>query len=245
MTDHARKYGEKNSYRIPVWNGLLEPRHLKRIGPALAMFLWFVDRTTMEKDGIGTVLRGMPVTTVVLAQSLGCSERNARRVLKRLAKEGYIERTRTPRGYSVRVVNSCKFGGSDRTGLSFQKPSDRTNTPCDRTKQADAIRQSSDKAKSVGCLPDAPFWLEMGIDTDRLPRGIVRLCEGLHATKGNQSPVEFLSACMDAIQGMGWRIPRQLAQAKGELRASNISPSPGQMQDLVAIPWAVASAVRH
>jgi hypothetical protein len=36
---------------IPVWNGLLESPHIERIGPALWLFLWLLDRQTDDVNG--------------------------------------------------------------------------------------------------------------------------------------------------------------------------------------------------
>ena len=79
-------------------------------GKTLTAFLWCLDRITKEKDGIGIVLGGKPLTYAEMAESLGVSERSVRRNMDRLYFAGYIELIRTPRGQGIRVLNSCKFG---------------------------------------------------------------------------------------------------------------------------------------
>ena len=53
-----RKYGKNRSYPIPVWNGILE--HCKKIGPAIWVFLWCLDRITgkIPKPASGGALEG-------------------------------------------------------------------------------------------------------------------------------------------------------------------------------------------
>ena len=46
---HGRRYGDKGSHPIPVWNGIFD--HFERIGIALWSFLWLIDRVTKEHDG--------------------------------------------------------------------------------------------------------------------------------------------------------------------------------------------------
>jgi hypothetical protein len=109
MNDHGRKYGEKPSHLIYVWNGLLERKHFKKIGPAIWLFLWFINAVTFEKDGKGLVLGRTPIKCADIAADFGVNEQTVRLHLGRLERGGYIERTLTPRGYSVQVLNSAKF----------------------------------------------------------------------------------------------------------------------------------------
>ena len=136
MTSHGRKYGEQPSYRFSVWNGLLEAKHRKRIGPAVWEYLWCLDRITKEINGVGVVLGGKPVNSVEIAKSFGVGEKTVRVHLDRLEGGQYIERTLTPRGYSIKVLNSDKFGKKIAV-------SGRTETPDHRNKMPDPIRQSS------------------------------------------------------------------------------------------------------
>src|SRR5205085_5678949 len=87
---HGRKYGEKESRPIPFWNGGLEPRHRKKIGPAIWEFLWCIDRVTKEKDGEGIVLGGTPITAEKVGHDLGEHPNSARAHLDRLEKGRYI-----------------------------------------------------------------------------------------------------------------------------------------------------------
>jgi hypothetical protein len=108
MSSHGRKYGEKASHVIPVWNGILE--HREKIGSAIWEFLWCVDRITIEKDGIGWCLGRSEITVSRIAADLGEYETTARDNLARLEKGCYIVRIRAPHGYQIGVRNSQKFG---------------------------------------------------------------------------------------------------------------------------------------
>jgi hypothetical protein len=119
---NGRKYGDRSSHPIYVWNGILEPKHREKIGPALWEFLWCINRTTKEPGGVGFVLGGKPVTYEEIAEEFGIPKRTARRHILRLARNGYIILIRTPHGYSIRVPNSCKFPDKPKTAiLSGQK----------------------------------------------------------------------------------------------------------------------------
>lgn len=106
---NGRKYGDRPSHPIYVWNGILESKHRKKIGPALWEFLWCLDRITKEKEGVGIVLGGKPVIYAEIAEDFGVSEKTVQRHMERLSRQGYIAGILTPRGYSIRVPNSCKF----------------------------------------------------------------------------------------------------------------------------------------
>jgi hypothetical protein len=142
-----RMYRQKRSFPIPVWNGILE--HCKKIGPAIWVFLWLLDKITDEKSkpGVGWCLGRAPIKLERIASDLYESSRTVQRHLLRLTKEGYIIRRRTPFGYSIGVRNSRKFGAfrrttdrtevsdhaadrhsSDRTEVSDQGADDRTET---------------------------------------------------------------------------------------------------------------------
>jgi hypothetical protein len=108
MAGHARRYRDKPSYAIPVWNGLLE--HRKQIDGAIWLFLWLLDAVTNEKDDVGFVHGGAPVKVAAIAQALEFDEWTIRQHFKKLEEGGYIRRRRTPYGYVIHVVKSRKFG---------------------------------------------------------------------------------------------------------------------------------------
>jgi hypothetical protein len=139
---------DKKAFRIPVWNGLLE--HCTEMGEAIWLFLWYIDKTTKEKtngsgDTLGAVLGGMPCRDSDAASALGVSTRQIGRWRTHLAEKNYIETTRTPVGYSIRVKKSKKWVGKgsdknvvskteiDTTKMSYPSESDTTETVVDTT----------------------------------------------------------------------------------------------------------------
>src|ERR1700687_3689492 len=106
---HGRKRGDKPSYPICVWNGILEPRHLKKIGIAIWEFLWLIDAITKEQDGIGWVYGKSPFKIERIADDLGIGKSTVRRNLDRLKDGGYIVTERVKHGLVVGVVNSKKI----------------------------------------------------------------------------------------------------------------------------------------
>jgi predicted transcriptional regulator len=152
----ARKYRGGPSYAIPIWNGILE--HRDKIGPALWEFLWCVDKITIEDEhGVGWLLGKTPIDTKRIARDLNEHPDTAYDNLNRLAEQGYILRKRTPRGYSIGVVNSKKFhvfrsrSDSEKTPNHMSSDSDKTpnhdseETPnhgvCDSEKTPSVIRR--------------------------------------------------------------------------------------------------------
>ena len=88
---------------ITVSAGLLDPRHLHRMGSALAEFLCLVDWQT---DKSGTVRGGAPVKIQEIADRLGRSRRSVERNLGRLAN--YIEIRRTSYGLIFKIKAAKK-----------------------------------------------------------------------------------------------------------------------------------------
>ncbi len=105
MTD--RRYRGEASRPIPIWNGILE--HQAKMGMAIWVYLWCLDRITHEQDGVGYVLGGAPVKVEKIAGELDRSPRALRRDLRTL-RSRYLQLRRTPYGYVIHVLNSHKFG---------------------------------------------------------------------------------------------------------------------------------------
>lgn len=133
-----RDFAGKQSFPIPVWNGLLE--HRPRIGGAIWEFLWCLDRITSEQDGIGLVLGGAPVKAARIAANLQEHPDQAKKNLRRLEAGGYIRRRRTPYGMVLSVLNSCKFGiwrkVKRKNESSFHSSQDKTNRPRQRRRSS-------------------------------------------------------------------------------------------------------------
>lgn len=173
MSGHGRKNGERRSHPFPVWNGLLE--HRPKIGPAIWVYLWLLDKITSEQGAKGIVLGGSPVKAAQIASDLDVDEHTVRRDLRRLTGS-YIEVVRTPYGYRVFVLNSRKFGiwRSAKNGLSESERSAK-NVPQigqkwpDRSAKSGRNKEDSAvdaaRRRSSGTAPRLhPAWTALGIE---------------------------------------------------------------------------------
>lgn len=174
MIPHGRKNGERDSHPIPVWNGILE--HRQRIGNAVWVFLWCIDRVTEESDGKGLVFGGSPVKVGSVAADLELDECSVRRSLKRLAGR-YLEITRTPYGLRIQVLNSRKFniwrsGENARTdnersgktaGQIGQKRPERSGENA-RNKEDKTVDAAVDAAVEPDPRPLHPAWKALGVE---------------------------------------------------------------------------------
>ena len=136
-----RRYREKQSRPIPVWNGILE--HRERVDAAIWEFLWLLDCITKEKDGVGIVLGGAPVKASRIAKDLAFDERTVREHLETLERDRYIKRRRTAYGYVIEVCKSRKFGvwhPHKRSEESTRSESERPEEIHDQTGRKDPIR---------------------------------------------------------------------------------------------------------
>ncbi len=102
----------RKTFRIPVSTGIFE--HYPKIGEAIWLLLFYVDRTTEEipaPDGrcIGRVLGGCPMRDAEVAAAFKCSTRTVNRWRHHLTERGYIRSLRTPYGCVIEVMNSQKW----------------------------------------------------------------------------------------------------------------------------------------
>ncbi|WP_136604637.1 MarR family transcriptional regulator [Paenibacillus dokdonensis] len=145
----------KDSYSFPMYSGLLEPEHYKKIGSAIWLFLWCISSTTKEheEEGIvwGIVLGNKPMKLSDISERFGVNDKTVSRWLDTLEDHHYIRVTRAPRGLILSVKNSKKWTdrnvrslGSDKTEMSDHNDSEQTNMSdhdpnlqSDRTKMSD------------------------------------------------------------------------------------------------------------
>jgi hypothetical protein len=107
------------TYKIPVSNGIFA--HRKRIGAAIWVFLWLIDKTTKEVEAMngegmdGLVFGGRPVTMSAVATDLQLSVNGVRDQLSQLLRAGYIRTIQhgvgIANGYAV--LNSKKWGRNE------------------------------------------------------------------------------------------------------------------------------------
>ncbi len=98
----------KNSFPIKVWSGLLNEKHRKKMGESIWLFLLFIDWVTDEKDGIGRVWGGKPVTFNDIKKRYNISRGTYHNYLRLLEKEEYITTKRYRYGLSIFINKSKK-----------------------------------------------------------------------------------------------------------------------------------------
>lgn len=96
-------------FYIEVTNNLLDPKHKSAIGSAVWEFMWCLDKmTSITEEGVGIILGGRPIKLEELAKEMGGHRNTISNNLNRLAKQGYINLTRTPRGIIIQVNKAKK-----------------------------------------------------------------------------------------------------------------------------------------
>jgi len=258
MLPHSRKYGAKPSYPIYVWNGILEIKHRKKIGPALWHFIWLINAITKEKDGIGLVLGGAPVLMAEVAASLGESERTTRKNFDRLELHRYIKRTRTPYGYVIRILNSRKFAdykAPKRTEETFRSVVLETgpNLPISSAKPSDLSAQTfrSNKSKqlekaeeeAVAAAPDTLTpWKTLGSDLPMGSRSFQGIFEHYFATRNGNPLSDAMERAIQAANRSGVGVPPKFFEAKRVVELHEVeelaAPSSSNVPELEDLPWA-------
>jgi hypothetical protein len=205
---------KKKTFRIPVSNGILTPEHYQRMGDGIWYFMWCVDRTTKEvADGTGNaygiVLGGMPCHDQDVASSFGVHVNTIRTWRIRLTKEKYIKTTRTPNGYSIKVLKSKKWpkrltenSESQKTvnhnslSVDPQNPGlDPQNPGLDSQQTANAIRQDKDSTKTEQKKQEIPV---ASSDFESLKRKILRN----HCEVGQKKSPLWRKAEDSALRGL-------------------------------------------
>lgn len=122
-TPLAKPPPQKRNHPIPVSNGIFD--HREKVGSAIWLFLLLIDWTTEEKNGVGLVLGGKPITTAKLKTALRLEERQVRAQLQRLQSITFIRLRRAPYGFIIEVLKSKKFIFRDRQKVAALPLPDR------------------------------------------------------------------------------------------------------------------------
>ncbi len=88
-----------------VSSGLPEKAHRKRMGDAVWLFMWLVNKQTKPD---GTVLGGRPIKCFEIGAGLGYHRVTVLRHIRTL-EAGYIAVKRTPYGLVIRILHQKKF----------------------------------------------------------------------------------------------------------------------------------------
>lgn len=137
------------SYPFPMYSGLLEPEHYKKIGSAIWLFLWCVSSTTSEKEREGTVwgivLGNKPIRVPDLAGQFDVNERTIRDWIKKLEDNGYIRVTRAPYGLIFTVRNSKKYPNRPEEIPRSEEPDRKKSSDLDERDR----KKSSDHPEEI------------------------------------------------------------------------------------------------
>lgn len=162
----------EGSYPFPIYSGILEPDHYKRIGNAIWLFLWCISSTTKEIEEEetvwGIVLGGKPMKLSEIAGYFGVNDKTVSRWMDALEQHQYINVTRAPRGLILKVRNSKKRSDknvrsveSEQTKVSDHEVSDQTEMSdhtlilgSDQTKLSDL----KDITTTVTTVNDSDSW---------------------------------------------------------------------------------------
>jgi hypothetical protein len=117
----VKELANEKSYRISVSTGIFE--HCPDMLASVWLFLWYIDRTTKESNGEGTVLGGMPIIDSKPTSTLRMPVKTIRRWRLHLKKKGYIRTVRTPYGYVITLLKSKKWNwGPALVGKEKESP---------------------------------------------------------------------------------------------------------------------------
>ncbi len=131
-----------NGYFISITNNLLEDKHFDRMGNAVWLYMWLIDRMTEISEGQGIVNFGNPITYEMVKlnfSSMGI--RTYRRWVDELRDTGYINTSRSKYGLYI-TVNKAKKNFNKKAKSSSAK-----NAPSEVPRSAKNGR--SDVPKSV------------------------------------------------------------------------------------------------
>lgn len=226
-----------------IRGGLWEVKHYEKMRDAVWLFGWFVHRQTTQKNGEGLVLRGMLLTYAEIGADTGWPRRTLQRWMARLQREGYVSVKHG--SYSklvVRILNAKKFNPKQ---LEFTLTSPPSSAPTMARISAPGVAHMGDKSGALKeraefeqklLRSSSAAWNFLGVDGSRFSPSVRDLCEKLYAAKNDETPVEFIGACMDAICGIGENIPAPLAHRAAGLRRTGKPVE--ELPELEAPAWA-------
>ncbi len=122
----------KNGHLLGLRDGVLEEKHQRQMGQARWLFDWLISKETSEKDGIGIVNYGKPLTTNEISLALGRPQKTIKRWISRLRTWAYIRTTKTlSQGLIFTIHKAKRFNRltGNPQGFSTKTPVRATNGP--------------------------------------------------------------------------------------------------------------------
>lgn len=134
-----------NGFFVSITNNLLDDKHYERMGNAVWLYMWLIDKMTEISEGQGIVNNGHPINYAMVTENFGTmSERTYNRMIAELREAGYINTVRAKYGLYI-TINKAK--------KQFGKAVSRTaKNGGSKPKQASKIRQKvyQDPPKMAG-----------------------------------------------------------------------------------------------
>lgn len=102
-----------NGYFVTVSNNLLEDKHFEKMGGAVWLYMWLIDKMTEISEGLGIVSYGNPVTIDDVRENFaGMSDRTYHRMVAKLRQGGYINTVQAKYGLYITVNKPKKYFGN-------------------------------------------------------------------------------------------------------------------------------------
>lgn len=93
-----------NGFFVTISNDLLEEKHYEKMGTAVWLYMWLIDKMTEISEGMGIVNGGYPVSIENVRENFtGMPERTYHRMIATLRKEGYINTSQAKYGLYITV----------------------------------------------------------------------------------------------------------------------------------------------
>src|SRR3990167_7764240 len=124
-------------YDIGAKEGLLDIKHIEKMGTAVWLFLYLVARST---DANGNVLGYTPLQYERVKKELGITRDRNVSWIETLRTEGYIKTQKTMRGLMIKVNNPKKRCGEKPTTVVGKTPQHVREKPT--TKRQDSLQDS-------------------------------------------------------------------------------------------------------
>jgi hypothetical protein len=202
----AHEHETEKSYPVPVWSGLITAKHREAMGTSIWMFLWCLDRITVEGDGWGVVLGGKPVKDLEIAKRFKVHANTVHADRERLVKHRYITARRTPYGFVYRVRNSRKFGiwKKKRSTGNCDSLGQRSTGNCgsdpQETVETKKTQQLTMQQKQQQAVSDNSVWGFLGIAPCG-PHAFQSLLENRWDSRNGDKPSVLIGETVD-----GWEV---------------------------------------
>jgi hypothetical protein len=141
-----------NGFFVTISNDLLEDKHFEKMGNAVWLYMWLIDKMTEISEGIGIVSYGNPISLIDVRENFPTlNERTYQRMIKTLKDGGYINTAKAKYGLYITVNKPKKiFGGKTRPDKSVVSQNKTIKTRQKRRQDPTNLSPSPDK--NVGSL---------------------------------------------------------------------------------------------